>query len=147
MGNVAFRGVTVRGFPLALGATLLLLGGCAFARVRTNRGVEALETAWIRPGVTTYAEVLDRLGFPPPVGRADDTPAWLSSDALHYVSLDTRTFRLEFGYVFTPIFERTRTVPSHDLLIRFREGVVSQVSRVRRRGGEVEVLEFREATP
>lgn len=137
----------MRGLPPALGAALLLLGGCTFARVRTNRGVERLETAWIRPGETTYAEVLDRLGLPPPVGRADDTPAWLSSDALHYVSLDTRTFRLELGYILTPLFERTRTVPSHDLLIRFRGSVVSQVSRVRRRGGEMEVLEFREAAP
>lgn len=147
MGNVALRRVRACAVAVALALLAPAGGGCTFARVRTNRGVEALETAWIRPGETTYGEVLARLGLPPPVGRADDAPAWLSSDALHYVSMDTRIFRLELGYVVTPLFERTRSLPAHDILIRFREGVVCQVSRVRRRGGKAEVLEFREAAP
>lgn len=144
MGNLAFR--RMRGVALLL-LSLALGGGCTFARIRTNRNVETLDTSWIRPGETTYAQVIERLGLPPPVGRADDAPAYLSSDALHYVSMDTRTFKLEVGYIVTPAFERTRSLPAHDILIRFREGVVCQVSRIRRRGGDVEVLEFREVAP
>ncbi len=132
----------------ALCTVLLLCAGCTISRVQTNRGLERLETAWIEPGVTTVTEVIERLGFPPPVGRADDAPAYISSDSLHWMSTDTRRWTLALGYIVTPIFEWSRTVARHDLLIRFDEhNRVLQISRVQRLGGEVTVLEFREAKP
>ena len=144
---MAFRGVSaVRAWAVLLAAALC--GGCSFSRVRTNPEVANLETAWIVPGVTTWREVVGRLGMPPPVGSADSAPAYVSDEMLHWVSTDSRIFELKIGYVVSPIFRRARTVAADDVLIRFDEaGRVRLVSRTRRRGGETTVLDFREARP
>ncbi len=127
---------------------LLLCAGCTVSRICSNPGLEHMDTAWIQPGVTTLDEVVQRLGFPPPVGRADDAPAYLSSETLHWLSTDTRHRKLAIGYVITPIFEYSRTVAAHDLLIRFDEnGRVQQLSRVQRTGDKITLLEFREVQP
>ncbi len=127
---------------------LSLLAGCTISRTQTNRDIEQLDTAWIVPGVTTATEVIERLGFPPPVGRADDAPAYISSNSLHWLSTDTRLYKLSLGYIITPIFEWSRTVARHDILIRFDENDrVIQLSRVQRHGDEVKILEFREVAP
>lgn len=126
--------------PLALTAA-----GCRIARTSANDAVARLDTAWIVPGETTFREVVKRLGLPPPVGKADDVPAYISADSLHYIALDTRSYRLDFGYIVTPTFEYTRTRLSHDILIRFdAEGRVTHLSRVRDLGEGCEVLEYRE---
>ncbi len=127
---------------------LLACTGCTISRIQTNRTLEQLDTAWIVPGQTTAEEVIARLGFPPPVGRADDAPAYLSSESLHWLSTDTRLYRLSLGYIFTPIFEWSQTIARHDILIRFDEDDrVVQISRIQRSGDEINVLEFREVTP
>ncbi|MEG1480169.1 MAG: hypothetical protein RSD41_04105 [Kiritimatiellia bacterium] len=116
--------------------------------MKSNERIEKLETSWIVPGVTTDREVLQKLGLPPPVGRADDSPAYLSAESLRYCSQDTRIWKLQLGYILTPIFEQTNTVIAHDISIRFKDGIVTQISRVRRRAlGAPEILEFREVTP
>lgn len=123
---------------------LALCAGCSFSRIRTNPEVAELETGWIVPGQTTFREVAGRLGMPPPVGRADDAPAYVSAEALHWLSTDTKTFELKVGYIVSPIFRWSRTVAADDLLIRFDEaGRVRLISRTRRRGDTVEVLDFR----
>lgn len=119
--------------------------GCTVSRITANAAVAKLDTSWIEPGRTTFREVIARLGLPPPVGRADDVPTYISSDSLHYLALDTRSFRLDLGYILTPTFEYTRTRLSHDILIRFdADGRVTRLSRVRDLGDGCEVLEFRE---
>ncbi len=132
-------------------AVLALLAGCVgctCSRVVTNPEVAGLSTAWVEPGRTTYAEVVRRLGMPPPVGQVDDVPAYVSAEMLHWRSLDTRVWELHFGYLVSPIFRRSRQVAADDVLIRFdAAGVVSLVSRVRRRGDGFEVVDFREAAP
>ena len=122
--------------------------GCTFSRVRINEGVETLDTTWICPGQTTFDEVVARLGLPPPAGKVDDVALYLSDDLLHWVSMDTFTATLELGYIFTPLFERSRTVAAHDLMICFdQRRVVSRISRTARHGREVRLLEYREVTP
>lgn len=135
----------------ALGVLLPLLAlgaGCVVSRVRINPHLADLETAWIEPGRTTYTQVIDRLGMPPPVGRVDDAPASVSGETLRWLATDTRIWELRVGYIVTPIFRRARTMAADDLLVRFdARGVVRGLSRVRRRGGRVEVLDFRGALP
>ncbi|MGN0886326.1 MAG: hypothetical protein ACI4RT_04930 [Candidatus Spyradenecus sp.] len=122
--------------------------GCTCSRVRINEGIEQLDSAWIIPGQTTFEEVITRLGLPPPAGKVDDVALYLSDDLLHWVSTDTFTAKLELGYLLTPLFERSRTVVAHDLMICFDERrVVSRLSRTAREGQRVRLLEYREATP
>lgn len=133
-----------------LAVTLLaaLAAGCTCSRVRINAGIESLDSAWIVPGQTTFEEVIARLGLPPPAGKVDDVALYLSDDLLHWVSTDTFTAKLEFGYFFTPLFERSRTVVAHDLMICFDERrVVSRISRTANDGRVVRLLEYREVTP
>lgn len=127
-------------------AFLAFASGCTVSRVCVNPGAAAADTAWIEPGRTTFAEVTARLGFPPPSGRVDAVPAAIAPDALHWRTFDTRLWELKIGYVVYPIFRRSRTVTSEDLLIRFdKAGRVALVSRVRQRGDAFEVLDFRRA--
>lgn len=133
---------------LPLFCLAIAFAGCTFSRVRINEGVETLDTAWIRPGETTFDEVIARLGLPPPAGKVDDVALYLSDDLLHWVSMDTFTAKLELGYILTPLFEHSRTVAAHDLMICFdQHRVVSRISRTARRGREVRLLEYREVTP
>lgn len=136
-------------FALALPALLLALGaGCTVSRVRVNPHLAGLDATWIAPGRTTRAEVIERLGMPPPVGRVENAPAYVSDDTLRWLATDTRIWELRVGYIVTPIFRHARTVAADDLLVRFdARGVVRGLSRVRRRGGRVEVLDFRGALP
>lgn len=125
---------------------LALCAGCTCSRIVVNPGAASADTAWIVPGRTTFAEVTERLGFPPPSGRVDAAPTAISADALHWRTLDTRRFQLKFGYIVSPIFRWSRTVASEDLLIRFdAAGRVSLVSRVRQRGDAYKLLDFRRA--
>ena len=133
---------------LALGLLAAFVAGCTCSRVRINEGIEQLDSAWIIPGQTTFEEVITRLGLPPPAGKVDDVALYLSDDLLHWVSTDTFTAKLELGYILTPLFERSRTVVAHDLMICFDDRrVVSRLSRTTRVGSTVHLLEYREATP
>lgn len=135
-------------YCLLLLSLLSLLTGCKVARIKANSAIAQLDTAWITPGRTTFREVVSRLGLPPPVGKADDVPAYISADSLHYIALDTRSYRLDLGYIVTPTFEYTRTRLSHDILIRFDDqGVVTHLSRVKDEGNGCELLEYREIAP
>ena len=133
---------------LALAALTASVAGCTCSRIRINEGIEQLDSAWIIPGQTTFEEIIARLGLPPPAGKVDDVALYLSDDLLHWVSTDTFTTKLELGYILTPLFERSRTVVAHDLMICFDDRrVVSRLSRTARDGQKVQVLEYREATP
>lgn len=133
---------------LALAALTASVAGCTCLRIRINEGIEQLDSAWIIPGQTTFEEIIARLGLPPPAGKVDDVALYLSDDLLHWVSTDTFTTKLELGYILTPLFERSRTVVAHDLMICFDDRrVVSRLSRTARDGQKVQVLEYREATP
>ena len=139
--SIAFR-------ALVFAALASLVAGCTFSRVRINEGIESLDSAWIVPGQTTFDEVIARLGLPPPAGKVDDVALYLSDEILHWVSTDTFIAKLEVGYFVTPLFERSRTVAAHDLMICFDDRrVVSRVSRTARQGTRVRLLEYREVAP
>ena len=145
MGNLALRRLSA---VLLLVGLLPLSGGCTLERVRVNRHLEAADTSWIVPGQTTFGEVIDRLGFPPPVERADDAPAWITPDALRYVSQDSFTARLQIGYILEPIFERTSVHAADDLQMFFdSNGIVSRISRIRTEDGELIITDYREVAP
>lgn len=119
-----------------------LAGGCRFAREVVNPHVRELDTAWIRPGRTTRAEIVDRLGMPPMVRELGG----VGKDSFRWTCCDTFTRTLEAGYIVTPTFERGRERFAEDILIRFDDrGVVTLVSRTRTRYDRIEVVEWREA--
>lgn len=117
-------------------------GGCRFAREIVNPHVRDLDTAWIQPGRTTRAEVVDRLGMPPTVRELGG----VRKDSFRWTCCDTFTRTLEAGYIVTPTFERGHERFAEDILIRFDDrGVVTLVSRTRTRGDRIEAVEWREA--
>ncbi len=127
-------------------ALALCLTGCTFHRSVTNAYVKALDTHWIRPGQTTFDEVVQRLGLPPMLQGVNG----YTSDALHYVCLDSFEGKFEAGYIVTPTLSRTHESDGEDILITFDErGIVRLVSRTRIRrapidgDAAVEVREFR----
>jgi len=123
-----------------------LLAGCTFHRSVTNAYVRDIDTSWIRPGETTFFEVVDRIGLPPMIQGVNG----YTSDALHYVCLDSFEGKFEAGYIVTPTFSRAHESDGEDILITFDDaGVVQLVSRTRMKrtpvegGQSVEVLEYR----
>lgn len=130
----------------ALLTLLALVAGCTFHRSVTNAYVKDLDTGWIRPGETTFTEIVKRLGLPPMMQGVNG----YTSDALHYVCLDSFEGKLEAGYIVTPTFSRAHECDGEDILITFDEaGVVKLVSRTRMRrkpidgSPSVEVREYR----
>lgn len=137
-----------RGFRV--GAALALVfgacAGCTFHRTVVNGHLADLSSDWIKPGRTTFDEVVGRLGLPPQIQGVTG----YASDALHYRSSDAFTTRFELGYIVTPTFERSHKTAGDDLLVVFDERkVVKFVSRTRTRqtpvSGEqaTEVLDLR----
>lgn len=130
----------------ALALVLWACVGCTFHRTVVNGYQADLSSAWIKPGRTTFDEVVGRLGLPP---HAQGMKGY-TGDALHYRSSDAFTTRFELGYIVTPTFERSHKTVGDDLLVVFDERkVVKFVSRTRTRqtpvSGEqtTEVLDLR----
>lgn len=127
-------------------ALVTLAAGCTFHRSVTNAYVKDLDTSWIRPGETTFEEIVRRLGLPPMMQGVNG----YTSDALHYVCVDSFEGKLEAGYIVTPTFSRAHECDGEDILITFDEsGVVKLLSRTRMRrkpidgAPSVEVREYR----
>ena len=104
----------------------LLASGCTFHRSVTNAHFAKLDTSWIKPGVTTRAEVIARFGLPPLSREAKG----MDANSLHYLTVNEFTGRLEAGYIVTPTFEASAQSYAEDTFINFdARGVVTLVSR------------------
>ena len=127
------------------------LVGCSFDRVVVNGYVRDLDTSWIQPGVTTRAEVIDRLGRPPAmVGakgvRPDSSGAigvflgafrggglaavgmdaegeadGSSSRSLRWFAMDSYVKAWDGGWIVYPTFSHHRQHRGHDIFVRFDE--------------------------
>lgn len=114
---------------LALAVWLVLglgaLGGCVFARGQVGGSFEEADARAIQKGVTTRAEVAERLGAPDEVVHA------ASREIFHY-----RRFDSKLGYF---LFLSRLNVRSDHLYVMFtREGVVEEVVY----GNRTDDLEF-----
>lgn len=122
--------------------------GCTFSRITTNDHVKSLDAQWVQPGKTTRAEVIRRLGMPPPIGETHNITQAIAPGTLHYVASDTRQRTLGLGYILTLDFVVSETNEANDLLFLFDENdVVRRISRTHRDGEEVTLLDYREVTP
>lgn len=151
----------------------LVLAGCSFSRTVTNGYVRQLDTSWIRPGVTTRADIVERFGRPPALtgikgergntggalgllmGRSGGAPAIGMSAEGESEGAAANTFRwycgdsdlrmFEGGWIVTPTFSKQRQRRGHDILILFDEkDVVKLLSRTELRDGQVRILEWKE---
>lgn len=151
----------------------LLFAGCSFSRTVTNGYVRRLDTSWIRPGVTTRADIVERFGRPPALtgikgergntggalgllmGRSGGAPAIGMSAEGESEGAAANTFRwycgdsdlkmFEGGWIVTPTFSKQRQRRGHDILILFDEkDVVKLLSRTELRDGQVRILEWKE---
>lgn len=128
--------------PVLSAMAAALAAGCTFSRTVVNDYVRTIDTAWIRPGVTTREEVVSRIGMPSTVQHMGG----IGKDSFHWVTVDTRGRKLEAGYIVTPTFEHANECYAHDLLITFdKSGVVNLVSRTSCDGEKVTLLEWKEA--
>lgn len=125
----------------------ILLAACAFngchiKRDRVNPHVRHIDTSWIKPGVTTKRQIIDRIGIPPAVqGHGGVTP-----DTFRWTLLDTRTGTLEAGYIVTPTFELSRAHLAEDILVKFHEDdTVALLSRTISDGTTARILEWKES--
>lgn len=142
--------------------------GCTVRRVVVNEQYRELDTAWIKPGVTTRGEVLRRFGYPAvgssaraasgmplrrplvgetsPIIERSDMMMPQSHEALQWTVSDTFQVELVAGYIVTPTFARDKQHPAENILVRFDErDVVSLVSRTRSADGRtVEVVDWKE---
>ena len=125
-----------------IAACAIVFCGCSFSREIVNPEVRALDVSWIEPGVTTKAEVVARLGFPPTVRGLSG----VSKDQFRWTTLDTFTKSFVAGYILTPTFEFSDEDYADDILIRFdAEDRVSLVSRMVVREGRLHQAVWKEA--
>lgn len=117
----------MRGLYLFALLLLFATGGCLFSRQIVNPHVRDLDTSWVKPGITTRAEIVDRLGLPPISSTGE---GGISEDSFRWRCHDSFTGTLEVGYIVTPTFELARSWNAEDILIKFdEEGVVCFISR------------------
>lgn len=139
----------LRGVAIAL--LPFVLCGCVFSRTVVNGHVREIDTSWIRPGETTQAEVIARLGRPPALtgvkglraGRSGAVSALLgdsgvggtpavgmdaegefggrASRAFRWYASDTRVNSFEGGMYFVPTFSGRRQGRAYDIYILFDE--------------------------
>ena len=128
---------------VAIAVSLFMFAGCGFGRVVVNEYVKALDTSWIRPGVTTREEVMSRMGVCPSTKEGGG----VTPNSFRWVCSDSFTRTLEVGYIVTPTFERGDRHYAEDVLILFDgRGVVKLVSRTRSPDGRrIEIVEWKEA--
>lgn len=151
----------------------LVFAGCSFSRTVTNGYVRRLDTSWIRPGVTTRADIVDRLGRPPAMtgikgekgssdgalgillGERGGTPAvgmnaegeseGAAANVFRWYCGDSNLKMFEGGWLVHPTFSKHRQRRGHDILILFDErDVVKLLSRTEVRDGRVRILEWKE---
>lgn len=151
----------------------LMLAGCSFSRTVTNGYVRQLDTSWIEPGVTTRADIVNRLGRPPAMigikgekGGSDGALGALSDDSgetpavglnaggesegaeanmFRWYCADADTKMFEGGQFVYPTFSKHSKCRRHDILILFDErDVVKLLSRTEVRDGSVRILEWKE---
>lgn len=126
-------GSRARSAPYETGAALalalaLLAAGCTFSRVTTNEAVARLDPSFIRPGETTWEEVLARLGAPAPLDPITGEYDEFSPYYLHYASRDQYCFALNtWPYVTLPFLACDQQTV-HEIAVEFyADGVVSDV--------------------
>lgn len=151
----------------------LALAGCSFSRTVSNGYVRRLDTSWIRPGVTTREDVVDRLGRPPAMtgikgekgstdgalgvlmGGSGGNPAvgmnaegeseGAAANTFRWYCGDTDRKMFEGGWFVYPTFSKQRQLRGHDIFILFDEkNVVKLLSRTEFRDGQVRILEWKE---
>lgn len=117
--------------------------GCHFGRVVVNEHVRELDTKWIKPGQTTRAEVVAKLGLPAAV---KDVGVGLTKNTLRWVSVDTDERSFEGGYILTPTFSSDSVYYANDILVVTDDnGVVTLVSHVAHNGKGFRLIDWREA--
>lgn len=131
----------IRGL-VSLALAMQLAAGCTFSREVINPHVKDIDTAWIKVGVTTRADVIRRIGMPPTVKEMGG----VRPNSFRWTTYDTQGGIFEAGYIFTPTFKREHEMFANDILIRFDDdGVVTFVSRTSATHDDgIKVLEWRE---
>ena len=128
--------------PIILAALAAVCAGCHFSRTTVNGYVRDIDTAWIRPGETTRADVVKRIGYPSHVKHFSG----IRPDHFRWVSCTTRSDMFKGGWIITPTFESTNEFDGEDILVRFDTNeVVTLVSRTKSVDGKIQVMEWREA--
>lgn len=98
---------------LALAASGLGLAGCGgpfgWTRATLNRPLHPADVAFIVPRETTWSEVTERLGAPDDLVRTGD------GVAADYVSRDSRSFSINFGWPLN--FVAPVSYAPHDLVL------------------------------
>ena len=151
----------------------LALAGCSFSRTVSNGYVRRLDTSWIKPGVTTREDIVERLGRPPAMtgikgergstggalgvlmGQSGGIPAvgmsaegeseGAAKNVFRWSCGDSDLRMFEGGWFVYPTFSKQRQLRGHDIFILFDErGVVKLLSRTELREGRVRLLEWKE---
>ncbi len=127
---------------------LTLLSGCMVKHTSANQQVRSTDFSWITPGQTTRAQIIGRIGPPPPFGSKNQTQLAIPPNSLHYLAFDERLRVLSLGYILSVNFIWGWGDSSEDIYIWFDQtGTVRRISHTRQDDDTISVVRFQEAQP